>query len=337
MSGGGIRPIVVGRVWRHLVSKVGAIMISHSLDGLQFGVGVSGGGEAILHAVNRLIEGRRDDVGLSMLLVDFKNALVDRELDYIKGNIPYGHAKGCIRAWYLDDGTIVGVTLVVEKVLKLIIEDGPRCGLHLNVDKNELLGGPASVDFDFSSVLVIKGVAKTIELMNAIAKINDPQCELLLLHACTGISKLHFAMRTCPPRVFESAQRSFNVALCFALERNVLNYAFLASRMQSVGFQTKLLRLTGIVAFGPTLDDALCVFNTSIEINILEDIYFTQGGSDFWFGTDYERELDKDTMVSLKRIRKFYVTKDIGARAHVHIYSRISFAIARDAKTEIVS
>ncbi|GKC44892.1 thioredoxin reductase NTRB-like protein, partial [Tanacetum coccineum] len=57
---------------------------------------------------------------------------------------------------------------------------------------------------------------------------------------------------------------------------NVLNYAFLASRMQSVGFQTKLLRPTGIVASGPTLDDALCVFNTSIEINILEDIYFTQ-------------------------------------------------------------
>ncbi|GKF46997.1 hypothetical protein Tco_0136799, partial [Tanacetum coccineum] len=57
MLGGGIRPIVVGRVWRHLVSKVGAIMIGHSLDryldGLQFGVGVSGGGEAILHAVNR--------------------------------------------------------------------------------------------------------------------------------------------------------------------------------------------------------------------------------------------------------------------------------------------
>ena len=55
--GGGIRPIAVGTVWRRLVSKVGASMIGHSLDGylndLQFGVGVPGGGEAILHAVNR--------------------------------------------------------------------------------------------------------------------------------------------------------------------------------------------------------------------------------------------------------------------------------------------
>ncbi|GKB56858.1 putative reverse transcriptase domain-containing protein [Tanacetum coccineum] len=84
--GGGIRPIVVGTIWRHLVSKVSATMISHSLDGyldgLQFGVGVSGGGEAILHAVNRLVEDRGDDVGLSMLLVDFQNAfnLVDRKV-----------------------------------------------------------------------------------------------------------------------------------------------------------------------------------------------------------------------------------------------------------------
>ena len=59
-------------------------MIGHSSDGylddLQFRVRVSGGGEAILHAVNRLIEDRGGDVGLSMLLVDFKNAfnMVDR-------------------------------------------------------------------------------------------------------------------------------------------------------------------------------------------------------------------------------------------------------------------
>nr|GEW35161.1 hypothetical protein [Tanacetum cinerariifolium] len=52
------------------------------LDGLQFGVRVSRGSEAILYVVNRLIEGYGDDVGLSMLLVDFKNTfnLVDREV-----------------------------------------------------------------------------------------------------------------------------------------------------------------------------------------------------------------------------------------------------------------
>ncbi|GKE19648.1 hypothetical protein Tco_1427225, partial [Tanacetum coccineum] len=112
----------------------------------------------------------------------------------------------------------------------------------------KLHGGPASVVFDFCSELVMKRVAKTIELMDAIARINDPQCD-------------------------------------------VLNYAFLASRLESAGLQTKLLRHTGIVAFEPIFDDALCVFNTSMEIDLLSnpseivalklmkkmaDIYFTR-------------------------------------------------------------
>nr|GEX20808.1 putative reverse transcriptase domain-containing protein [Tanacetum cinerariifolium] len=86
-------------------------------------------------------------------------------------------------------------------------------------------------------------------------------------------------MRTSPPRVFESAQRAFDVAFRSALERivtasglgfgdwqwrlatlpfifgglsvystsDVLNYAFLASRLQSAALQTKLFRH---VAFG---------------------------------------------------------------------------------------
>ncbi|GJU37886.1 hypothetical protein Tco_1186240 [Tanacetum coccineum] len=159
--------------------------------------------------------------------------------------------------------------------------------------------------------------------MDAVAKINDPQCEMLLVRACTGISKLYFAMRTCLPRVFESVQCSFDVALRSALERivttygpgfsdwqwrlstlpfafgglgiystgDVLNYAFFASRLQSAVFQTKLLRHVGIVAYGFTFDDALSVFNTSMEIDflsnpceiaapklmkIMTDIYFTR-------------------------------------------------------------
>ncbi|GJX62813.1 hypothetical protein Tco_0295713 [Tanacetum coccineum] len=72
---------------------------------------------------------------------------------------------------------------------------------------------------------------------------------------------------------------------------NVLNYSFLASRLQSASLQTKLLRLAGIVDFGPFFDDALCVFNTTIETGLLSnpseiaasklmkklaDIYFTR-------------------------------------------------------------
>ncbi|GJY71196.1 putative reverse transcriptase domain-containing protein [Tanacetum coccineum] len=370
--GGGIRPIAVGI----------------------FGVEVPRGGEAILHAVNRLVKDRGDDVGHSMLLMDFQNAfnLVDRTimLEEVRLRCPaisrwvefcyssparlyYGEhslwsCQGvqqgdplgsflfslvlhplickirdsfnlCLQAWYLDDGTIVRDTLVVGKVLELITEDGPRCGLHLNVDKTELfwpkedprsrlegvfppnisrplhgvklLGGPVSVEADFSSALVMKRVSKTIGLLDAVAKINDPQCELLLIRACAGISKLYFAMRTCPPRIFESAQLSFDMALRSALERDVLNYAFIASRLQSAALQTKLLRHVGIVDPGSTFDVALCMFNNAMEIDFLSNpnglVVISKGrtyfglascGSDLWFGTDNEWDVYGDHAVS---------------------------------------
>ncbi|GKF31700.1 hypothetical protein Tco_0101498, partial [Tanacetum coccineum] len=125
-------------------------------------------------------------------------------------------------------------------------------------------------------------------------------------------------MRTCPPRVFEYAQRSFDMALRSSLERIVttsgpgfgdwqwrlatLPFAFrglgvysagdvLNSRLQSAGLQSKLLQHTGIIAFRPNFDDALCMFNTSMETDFLSnpseiaapklmkkmvDIYFTR-------------------------------------------------------------
>nr|GFA27754.1 hypothetical protein [Tanacetum cinerariifolium] len=76
-------------------------------------------------------------------------------------------------------------------------------------------------DFDFSSEFVLKRVSKSIKLIDVVSKLNDPQCELLLLRDCTGIYKLYFAMRTCSPYVFERAQHSFNAALCSSLERIV--------------------------------------------------------------------------------------------------------------------
>ncbi|GJW44289.1 hypothetical protein Tco_0073088 [Tanacetum coccineum] len=560
--GGGIRPIVVGTIWRHLVSKVSAAMIGHSLDGylndLQFGVGVSGGGEAILHVVNRLIENQGDDVGLSMLLVDFKNAfnMVDREvmlqevhlhcpsisrwwsfvtlaqLDCIMGNTPYGRTK----AWYMEDGTIIGDTLVVGK-----LELQVRCStlyfseyidrlrsndlsylfaaiyfggvtLHLNVDKMEvfwpkedprsrlagvfppnisrpshgvkLMGGPASVDFDFSSELVMKRVANSIKLMDDVAKINDPQCELLLLRSCVGVSKLYFAMCTCSHRVFQRIQRSFDAALQSSQERIEtasghgfgdwngglphfpLHLGGLVSTMHMALWKSQMedhtsdwLRVVPISGLGQSMNGrtyqcVLCyrlsvpLFNVpkpcsacsrvfvadiygdhvvscagiigikhrhNIVRDTLVDICFWSailagkevdiglgGGRDkplrpadmllySWDGgldvcvdltglssltqtgmidfapgramieaaqrkcVKYEAkcadigysflpfsfssfgELDKEAVTLLKRIRRFSVTQDITARAAVHIFNRIDFAIARGVGTQIVS
>ncbi|GKB97162.1 hypothetical protein Tco_0983299 [Tanacetum coccineum] len=98
---------------------------------------------------------------------------------HIFNRISFAIAKG---AWYLDDDTIIGDTMVVGKVLELIMDDGPRCGLHLNVDKIEVFG-----QRNYSMKQVILRVAKTIMLMDTIVKIDDPECELFLLRACVGL------------------------------------------------------------------------------------------------------------------------------------------------------
>ncbi|CAI0391957.1 unnamed protein product [Linum tenue] len=119
-----------------------------------------------------------------------------------------------MQAWYLDDGTIVGETLVVGKVLDMIIDEGPRVGLHLNVGKTKVffptedpmsrlpgvfptsiarpphgvtvMDGPVSSCSDFRSDLVAKRVIRTIELMDLVARIDDPQCGFVEISAdCT--------------------------------------------------------------------------------------------------------------------------------------------------------
>ncbi|GKD02571.1 hypothetical protein Tco_1177545 [Tanacetum coccineum] len=49
------------------------------------------------------------------------------------------------------------------------------------------------------------------------------------------------------------------------------------------------------------------------------------------------RELEKDAVTLLKRIRKFSVTQDIGARAAVYIFNRIGFSIAKGVGAQLVS
>ncbi|MCI35840.1 reverse transcriptase-like protein, partial [Trifolium medium] len=68
---GGIRPIAVGTIWRRLVSKVAmkgvGKDVTQYLNDFQFGVGISGGAEAILHSANRVLSQRHGDGSLAML------------------------------------------------------------------------------------------------------------------------------------------------------------------------------------------------------------------------------------------------------------------------------
>ncbi|GJY37153.1 hypothetical protein Tco_0422531 [Tanacetum coccineum] len=143
---------------------------------------------------------------------------------------------------------------------------------------------------------------------------------------------------------------------------DVLNYAFFASRLQSTGLQTKLLRQARIVPFGLTFDDALCgsVLRFGIDYERSSPLTHT-GMADFMLGrvvidaaqhkrVKYEvgisagKEVDigldegRDKPLCpfeislLKRIQKFSMTQDIGARVVVHIFNRTSFAIAKGVR-----
>lgn len=109
--------------------------------------------------------------------------------------------------------------------------------------------------------------------MASVSKLHDPQCELLLLRYCAGVGRLFYSLRTCPLDFFGDAQVQFDLALCSSLEkivtasgpgfgdlqwrlatlpikmgglgiyaaRDVINYAFLTSRLQTSLLQAKIL------------------------------------------------------------------------------------------------
>ena len=124
---GGIHPIVVGTIWRRLVSKVamkgvGKDMTKY-LNDFQFSVGVSGGAGAILHSVNRLLNLRHEDGSWTMLIVDFSNAfnLVDRLalLREVRLRCPsislwFEFLYGQAARLYLGDGHIMSATRVQQ-------------------------------------------------------------------------------------------------------------------------------------------------------------------------------------------------------------------------------
>nr|GEV67847.1 putative reverse transcriptase domain-containing protein [Tanacetum cinerariifolium] len=55
------------------------------------------------------------------------------------------------------------------------------------------------------------------------------------------------------------------------------------------------------------------------------------------FSFSFLGELKEDAINLLKRIRKFYMAQDIGARSFVHIFNRISFAISKGVSAHIAS
>ncbi|GJS24862.1 hypothetical protein Tco_0453494 [Tanacetum coccineum] len=231
-------------IWRNrneLVFK-GKEMTKY-LNDFQFGVGVSGGTEAVLHSVNRVLSARHSDGSLAMLTVDFSNAfnLVDRasllhehiwSTTGVQQGDPLGpllfalvlhplvykirdNCKLLLHAWYLDDGTVIGDS---EEVAK----DWTFYGVGRPVLGVKLLGGAVSRDASFISRLAMKRAAGAVDLMRLLPQLCDPQSELLLLRSCMGIAKLFFGLRTCEPVYMEEAALLFDKGLRLSIEDMVV-------------------------------------------------------------------------------------------------------------------
>ncbi|GJX99628.1 hypothetical protein Tco_0356647 [Tanacetum coccineum] len=203
--------------------KLGGGLHPIAID-FQFGVSVHGGCDAVLHSVNMLIESKgneetRERCPSIAPWVEFCYSQPARLYydDFILWSCqgvqqgdplgpllfalalhPLVHTinQSCeltLQAWYLNDGTIIGDTLMVSKALDIIMADGPTHGLFLNVDKTKLfwhvedprgrvegvfpinisrplngvklLGGSVGLDVGLCWDLDLKRVSKTISLI----------------------------------------------------------------------------------------------------------------------------------------------------------------------------
>ncbi|GKB01714.1 hypothetical protein Tco_0829758 [Tanacetum coccineum] len=171
--------------------------------------------------------------------------------------------------------------------------------------KAEFLIGLATIKLEFLNQTVSIGI-KTRPSMEAEGKRPGDVAEKATTGKCLRWPKRFFdaALRSALERIVTAYGPGFGdwqwrlATLPFAFgglgvycASDVLNYAFLASRLQSTSLQTKLLRHSSIVASGPAFNDALCAFNTKMETDLLSnaseitapklmkklaDIYFTR-------------------------------------------------------------
>nr|GEV39463.1 reverse transcriptase domain-containing protein [Tanacetum cinerariifolium] len=231
--------------------------------------------EPVLHSVKSLLSKYHNDGSLLMLTVDFSNAfnLVDRSALLHE----------------LQDGTVIGDSVEVARVLDIIKVSGPGLGLELNIKKTKifwpvcnsmklreglffvdiqrpssgvkLLGGAFSRNVDFISGLAMRRATNAVDLMSLLPQLHDPQSELLLLRSCMGIAKLFFGLRTCQPVHIDEAALFFDKGLCGSIENIV---AFVASMAQSWVLQDHILCDSGICGMDDDYVSALAYLRVTI-------------------------------------------------------------------------
>ncbi|XP_026404941.1 uncharacterized protein LOC113300025 isoform X3 [Papaver somniferum] len=196
----------------------------------------------------------------------------------------------------------------VSKAFKIIQEEGPSYGLHLNVLKTEifwpshdprrdndgvfpsnigkptdgvkLLGGPVSLNMEFCSNMVLSRVDKAVHLMDKIQELEDPQSELLLLRNCTGVSRLYFTLRTTSPKDIQPAVVRFDEHLLSYLRRLVVGdsagFGMVQQRLATLpikdgGFGVLTMADTGMYCYLASQAQTLMLQNSILGLSAVSD------------------------------------------------------------------
>ncbi|GJT24058.1 subtilisin-like protease SBT4.3 [Tanacetum coccineum] len=169
-------------------------------------------------------------------------------------------------------------------------------------------------------------------------------------------------MRTYPPRVFESVQRSFDVALSSSLERIITAYGPRVFVVDTYGDHaisyagiidltgSSPLTQTGMTDFMPdravinvaqhkcVKGDVVTLLKRIQKFSMVQDIGARADSVESLpLSFSYLGRLEEDAVTLLKRIQKFSTTQDIRALVAARIFNSISFAIVKGVGAQIVS
>lgn len=145
-------------------------------------------------------------------------------------------------AWFLDDGVLIGSSAGLRSALTTIEEASEACGLVLghskcnlhwqslhsdwslfpdtiqrNTDGITLLGAPIGSP-SYIKAFASKRVEACRQTIHSTFDLQDPQSELILLRACTGVTKIIFLIRTVPPQLIQDELTSFDYHVDEALD-----------------------------------------------------------------------------------------------------------------------
>ena len=147
---------------------------------------------------------------------------------------------------YLDDVTLAGNRISLQRAFDLLKVEGEKVGLHLNPLKSlvytgssldssildpldrgvprasddgfQLLGAPVG-NIPFSRDAVSARVAKIAAIFDVLSSLQDAQLEFALLRSCFSFPKMSYCLRTCDPFSLSPIYNDFDALLLSTLHQ----------------------------------------------------------------------------------------------------------------------